>query len=211
MRTTKVALQFAAFTGVAALAIGLAAAAPPPAPGKPVMAFKQLPRRLVAADIRIPKADVQSIIDKVTGQITSECTGAKDALAAYNTCKDKCSQDAQNSPITPAELEKCGNQSAADCAAMLIATRARACINSPAPAGCKDAFAKLQLENAECKTCNDLKTFADKAVDATEAQAKVVAQAEAALQQARAQLDALEARAAALNARAQRACAAAKK
>ncbi len=171
----------------------------------------RLPPRLTAGEVRIPKAAVQAAIERATGPLSSECKGAQAALQAYNACKDKCATSAQTAPITPVELEKCGSMSAEDCAAQLISTRAHACINAPAPTGCKDDYAKLQTENAECKNCNELKTATEKAVDATKAQAKVVAQAEAALAQARAQLAAAEAKAAALAAKTAKACADAQK
>jgi hypothetical protein len=188
--------------GVAVLAPGESAAGPP---------ALRLPPRLSPAEVRIPKTAVQAAIEKATGPVASECKGAQAALQAYTACKDRCATAAQTAPITPLELEKCGNMSAEDCAEQLISSRAQACINAPSPAGCKDEFAKLQVENAECKSCNELKSATEKAVDATKAQAKVVAQAEAALAQARAQLAAAEARASALAAKTARTCADAQK
>lgn len=209
MKYNPLALHSLAFGVATTLLLGLAMAGP--ARVAPVKASLQLPRKLASSEIKISKADVQAIIEKATGPVTSECQGAQSAAQAYTTCKDNCAKAAQTAPITPAELEKCGNQSAADCAAMLVSTRAQACINAPSPAGCKDEYAKLQSENAECKNCNDLKSTTEKAIDATKAQAKVVAQAEAALAQARAQLAAQEARAAALAAKTAKACADASK
>lgn len=211
MKLNPVVLSVAAGAAIV-LALGLALAGPA-SPGRPVpaKASLQLPRKLAASEIKIAKADVQAVIERATGPVTSECQGAQAAAQAYASCKDTCAKAAQTAPITPAELEKCGNQSAADCAALLVSTRAHACINAPSPAGCKDEYAKLQVENAECKNCNELKTITEKAIEATKTQAKVVAQAEAALAQARAQLAVQEARAAALAAKTAKACADASK
>lgn len=210
MKTPRIAVQITSIAAIVAMGVGLAIAAPPAKPG-PKRAIAQLPRRLAAADIKLSKAAVLANIERATGPAASECPGAKAALQAYESCKANCATAAENAPITPAELERCGDQSAADCAELLIASRARACINAPPPAGCRDEWAKLQQENAECKSCNDLMDATDKAVDAMKAQARVVAQAEAALAHARAHLEVAAARARALSAKAQRACAAAQK
>lgn len=210
MKTLRTVIRVTSLAAMVALG-SLAIAAPGPQKQVARRPIAQLPRRLAPAEIKISKADVQSVIERVTGPAASECPGAQAALQAYETCKSNCATTAQNTPITPAELEKCGNQSAADCAALLVATRARACINAPPPAGCRDEYAKLQQENAECKSCNALTDATEKAVEATKAQARVVAQAEAALAQARAQLEAIEARANILAAKAARVCAAAQR
>lgn len=171
----------------------------------------QLPDKLKATDVKIPKAAVQAAIEKAHGAVIVMCPGAKAALAAYNACKQQCAERAEHTPLTPADLELCGSMTAAQCAEMLIARRAQACIHTFGAAGCADEYAKLQIENAECKRCAELKTQAAAAINDVRAKAAAVARTEAALANARLALAAAQARANALvNAR-NRMCAAAQR
>lgn len=164
---------------------------------------------LKPADIKIPQSAVKAAIEKAIGPIRLDCPGAKMALNAYNTCKERCATSAQNAPITAADLQSCGNMTASDCANMLVNQRAQACVKAVGLAGCADEYAKLQRENAECKGCNDLKAQAQNAVNAANAQAKAVAQAEANLAQARSKWHSLQVQASALVNKRNAVCAAA--
>ncbi len=163
---------------------------------------------LKPADINIQKSAVAAAIERAIGPIRLDCPGAKMALTAYNACKDRCAASAQNAPITAADLLSCGNMTASDCANMLVNQRAQACVKA-AGVGCADEYAKLQKENTECKGCNDLKNQAQNALNAVQAQAKAVAQAEANLAQARAKMHSLQVQASALANKRNAVCAAA--
>jgi hypothetical protein len=136
--------------GSAALAWGEAPAKLPPMPQKPTANAIQA----------LLKARVAGAIGAVTGKLINDCAGSKAALEAYNKCKTDCASKAENTPITPAEMEKCGSMTAAACAEMLVKIRAQACITAPAPAGCTDELRSLQKENMECAGCKKLTAMA---------------------------------------------------
>lgn len=177
-------------------------------PADKPLAQPQLPV-LKPADIKIQKSAVKAAIEKAVGPIRLDCPGAKMALNAYNACKERCATSAQNAPITVADLQSCGSMTASDCANMLVNQRAQACVHAVGLAGCGDEYAKLQRENAECKSCNDLKSQAQDSLNAVRAQAKVVAQAEANLAQARSKMHSLQVQAGALVNKRNAVCAAA--
>lgn len=144
--------------------------------------------KLKAAEVKIPKAAVLAAMERAHGPLTVMCPGARAALLAYNACKKQCAERAEAAPITPAELESCGNITAAQCADMLIAKRAENCIKTPG-VGCADEFDKLQKENSECKKCAELKAQTQVAINDVKAKATAVAKAEAALAAAKAAHD----------------------
>lgn len=190
-----------------------APATPPTTPPPPTATATATPMPPVPtpALVKIRATAVRAAIERAVKAGKSECAGAVAAEHAYAACNGKCAQKAETAPITPAELAKCGSQSAEDCAAQLVASRAKDCVAAPAPAGCKDEYVKLQLENSECKSCKDLTASAAIGAAAVKAQAKAVAQAEEALAQARATLAAYEGMAGAQEAKTAKVCAAAKK
>jgi hypothetical protein len=177
----------------------------------PAAADLKVPAKLQATAVKIPASSVRAAIERAHGPLVVMCPGARAALAAYNACKQRCADAAAHAPLTPADLEMCGNMTAAQCADVIIARRAQACINQPMPAGCGDEYAKLQRENYECKKCAELRTQAAAAINDVRAKAAVVARLEAQLAAARAQLSAADRRMHAIVAARDRMCAAAQR
>lgn len=197
MRTAKV-------LGQIILGAGLAFAVAASLPGE-----SSAQGKIALIKSRMTKQKIIDKMEEVLGTVRSDCQGAKAAEAAFNACRDKCAQDAGNAPITPTELAKCGDMAADDCAAMLIAQRSQACIESGGDTGCKDKLDKLEQENAECKDCNASRAQQQQMAAAVAAQRKAVADEEARLAVARGKLARAELQFARISARAARACAAA--
>jgi hypothetical protein len=111
--------------------------------------------RLTPAGIKlkINKGGIQAAFDKFAGVVATKCPAAAAAQTALATCKETCTATAANAGITPAELARCGDMPADDCATSIMEARAAACMSTAGAAGCLDQAKALDQANEACADC----------------------------------------------------------